>query len=261
MVDLKQILARAQAKAERKAKSAKTREESGAKFQQEQRTNRARKRSNALREQREKSGLAIAESFIEEVAPAFIAMMQRDDASKLNGFHITFRTSKTDQGPFSASIRVSNDPKKGIRHYPNGTIREQARKHGTDDKPGWLIERLLKKLEADGGTKFSTRADCLEEILRLRQLSNAQQARMKRLEANNLEFEDRVKTLRERNNDYDYVEVSSPEDSENTDDAQEDAPADAVEAFDVQIPTTSDDDAETSTEEAAVAPSDVPATS
>lgn len=262
MNHLQKILARAQAKAQRKAVRAKTREESGAKFQQEERTKRARRRENDLRKLREKSGFDIAQSFVEEVAPAFLAMMQRDDADKLDGFRITFRTSKTDQGPFSASIRCSSDPKSG-RNFPNGCFDNLASKHGTEDEPGWLTQRLLKKLGAEGGVKFSTRADCLEEILRLRQLSNAQQARMKRLEANNLEFEARVKTLRERNNDYDYVEdAPSPEDSENieSEQAEEDEPAEnAADAF--QIQTTSEDETEASTEEAVVAPSDVPATS
>jgi len=254
-------LAKAQGKATKKANKAKTREESSAKFQRNQATQRRRAREKKLRALREKSGMAIAESFVEEVAPHFLASVKRDDAPKLEGIRVVFRFSKGDQGPYSAAIHSGSD----VRNFPNGSIDNLANKHGTEDNPGWHVERLEKKLAAEGiAVKCSTRADWMEEVLRLRQLNKAQQARIETQKG----LEEEIRIVRERNNDHfpvesPTVETPAEEPAQNEDESVEtpSEPENAADTFDVQTNNNDQDDVETSTEEAVVAPSDVPTAS
>lgn len=181
MVDINAILRKHEAKAQRKAQKRKTAEESSEKFRREQREEQRKKRDAELRKRRNKGGAEIAEQFIEVVAPHFIAMMKRDDAAKkLHNCRIVFRCYKTEGGKYSAELFAGDVH----RNYPGGTLYNMATKHGTDDAPGWLVERLMKKLQDETGRcRYSTHAEALEEILMLKQQLAAANSRIKTLEA------------------------------------------------------------------------------
>jgi len=180
VVDINAILAKHQARAANKAKSAQERAESSAKFKLEQAQKRRAQAEKKQRKRRNKTGVALAEAFIEEIAPAYVALMQRSDADKLKNLRIILKPHRSDDGRFSAHIEGAD----ASRRFPGGTLTNMASKHGTDDEPGWAVERLMRKLNAEGGdVKFNSRADCLEEILMLRQQLKAAQARIAKLEA------------------------------------------------------------------------------
>jgi len=183
MLDLNSIVQKAQLKVQKKAAHAKEAMLHDKKLRATLIEENRLKREAATREKKQVSGLDMAEAFLQEIAEPFLRMMQRNDAKNLEGFRITLLPYKTDQGPFSMCIENPAAKKAKGRKFPNATIQQLA------EKQGWQSERVIRKLEAQGGFNCSSQVEMLEEILRLREALQLSHARVQQLDSDDVENE------------------------------------------------------------------------
>jgi len=120
---------------------------------------------------RRKSGIAIAESFIQETAEAFTRLATRNDANKMDGLKIIFIPGKSDFAPrYSACIM--HNAKRELTFY-TANIEQLVDRD----------ERLISKLRKQTNFAGSTPQEMLEEIARLQSKFEQQEKDLKQCNA------------------------------------------------------------------------------
>lgn len=121
------------------------------------------KRRAAEREARVLEGTDICETFIQEIAGAYLRLTQRDDVDKIASLKINFIPGPSDQSR-SASIGIS-DGHKRIRTIYRASLQQMQEKE----------DRLLTRLQEKTGFTAGSPIEMMEEIARLQSQLSAMQ--------------------------------------------------------------------------------------
>ena len=121
------------------------------------------KRKKEERKVRIKDGADICETFIQEVAGAYLRLTQRDDAEKIASLKINFIPGPSDQSR-SASVAIS-DGHKRIRTVYRASLQQLQERDN----------RLLTRLQEKTGFTAGSPVEMMEEIARLQSQLSAMQ--------------------------------------------------------------------------------------